>query len=315
MDASAKLKDLGERLLQASYHPATLLSYHKSWGKLMVFMRQYNLSSALPISAKILWLITVHMHYTGMKESTIRVALSGIAYVHKINSLTDHSKSFLILRTLKGIKKSEGNRPKLLPINLVMLHKLLDKISLANFATYKTVLIKSILLLSYYGCMRIGELVHSSHDQHTLLIENLSIICNENNTYSLLEKMDSFKHAKASVSFIIPSSHYPNYCPVTIILKFLKIRSVKNGPFFIYRNDVPVKRTFVADILKKYIALLGYDPTRYNTHSLRIGRATDLALSGYSEQIIRQTVRWESDAYLKYIRFNFFKVPSNLNVR
>ena len=90
---------------------------------------------------------------------------------------------------------------------------------------------------------------------------------------------------------------------------------MKNGPSFIYRNDVPVKRTFVADILKKYIALLGYDPTRYNTHFLRIGRATDLALSGYSEQIIRQTVRWESDAYLKYIRFNFYKVPSNLNVR
>ena len=94
MDASTKLQDLGEGLLQSSHQPATLLGYHKNWCKLMVV----NLSCALPISTKILWLFALYMHYSGMKEGISRVALSGIAFVHKINNLADHSRGFLILR-------------------------------------------------------------------------------------------------------------------------------------------------------------------------------------------------------------------------
>ena len=48
-----------------------------------------------------------------MKEGTISVAFGRIAFVHKINNLADHSMGFLILRALKGIRKTEGNRSKL----------------------------------------------------------------------------------------------------------------------------------------------------------------------------------------------------------
>ena len=65
-------------------------------------------------------------------------------------------------------------------------------------------------------------------------------------------------------------------------------------------NDIlgkTVTRNFVAEKLKLLVLHAGLDPSRYNTHSLRIGRATDLAKAGVPEAIIQQTGRWESDAY------------------
>ena len=47
----------------------------------------------------------------------------------------------------------------------------------------------------------------------------------------------------------------------------------------------------------------------YNTHSLRAGRATDLAIVGTPDAIIKETGRWTSNAYVKYVRFNSFVLP------
>ena len=118
---------------------------------------------------------TVHMHYTGMKESTVRVALGGIAYFHKINVLTDHSKSFLILRILKGIIKTERNRPKLLPINLVMRHKFLDKFNeFCNLQNSSDKIYFTFKLLWLYANWGIGTfLAQSAHSSHRNLVNNL----------------------------------------------------------------------------------------------------------------------------------------------
>ena len=62
--------------------------------------------------------------------------------------------------------------------------------------------------------------------------------------------------------------------------------------------------------LKDLVAAVGENPEDFNTHSLRVGRATDLALAGTSDAIIRQTGRWKSNAYLAYVRFDLFHLPA-----
>ena len=49
----------------------------------------------------------------------------------------------------------------------------------------------------------------------------------------------------------------------------------------------------------------GLGPAGYNIHSLRVGKATDLALGGASDAVIRESGRWASNAFLKYLRFEF----------
>ena len=58
----------------------------------------------------------------------------------------------------------------------------------------------------------------------------------------------------------------------------------------------------VTTVLKSQLTHLNYDATLYNTHSFRIGRASDMATEGYSENQIAMVGRWNSDAYKRYIK-------------
>ena len=48
---------------------------------------------------------------------------------------------------------------------------------------------------------------------------------------------------------------------------------------------------------------------RYNTHSFRICRATQLAKDNATEATIKSTGGWKSAAYNKYIRPNYSALP------
>ena len=61
--------------------------------------------------------------------------------------------------------------------------------------------------------------------------------------------------------------------------------------------------------IKATLPLLGFPAALFGTHSLRIGGATQMALSGYSAAQIQAAGRWSSDCYLVYIRLGdaFFR--------
>ena len=62
-------------------------------------------------------------------------------------------------------------------------------------------------------------------------------------------------------------------------------------------DATPVPRLFVANALSKLLKISGYKEGHYSTHSLRAGRATDLAAAGVSDTEIRAAGRWSSDAF------------------
>ena len=54
----------------------------------------------------------------------------------------------------------------------------------------------------------------------------------------------------------------------------------------------------VRSALKK----VGVDQSKYCTHSFRIGAATTAAARGIEDSVIKTLGRWESLAYLQYVR-------------
>ena len=46
------------------------------------------------------------------------------------------------------------------------------------------------------------------------------------------------------------------------------------------------------------------DPSKYNTHSFRIGAAASAKQAGVSDSHLKALGRWKSDAYKKYIRLS-----------
>jgi hypothetical protein len=57
---------------------------------------------------------------------------------------------------------------------------------------------------------------------------------------------------------------------------------------------VPLTYTMMVDTIKQCAAAFGFDPSRFASHSLRIGGATQLAANGVSQDLIQMMGRWRS---------------------
>ena len=66
--------------------------------------------------------------------------------------------------------------------------------------------------------------------------------------------------------------------------------------FFCHANLMPLTRYQFSAVLSKACKLAGFQVTIIKTHSFRIGRASDLALQGISDDLIT------SNSYARYIR-------------
>ena len=95
------------------------------------------------------------------------------------------------------------------------------------------------------------------------------------------------------------------FCQVMEIRKYSNLRpaySHDNDSFFVYESGVPVAPPDIRKNLRSTLNRLGLDHTLYDTHSFRIGRATDLFNRGIPVESIKKIARWKSNAVYKYLR-------------
>ena len=112
----------------------------------------------------------------------------------------------------------------------------------------------------------------------------------------------TYSTALAPAHLLLSETPSLPWCPVRSLLNYLHTRPPSPGPLFVTQRRTPYTREGVAKTLKASLVAIGVAPERYNTHSLRVGRATDLALEGASDATIRATGRWRSNAFLSYLR-------------
>ena len=116
-------------------------------------------------------------------------------------------------------------------------------------------------------------------------------------------KLDSYKHHNSSSCWLAISRMADNdMCPVLAFQHYWNIRPKCHGVFFIWSDGRPLVRSQFVKCLTDLLRYVGLDHIGYNTHSLRIGRTTDLALASVPQKNICLIGRWSSDAYQKYIR-------------
>ena len=189
-----------------------------------------------------------------------------------------------------------------------LLHKLLPFIRSVSKSHFDSSALKSILLLLYHGCFRIGELTCSNSLKNTIHICNVEVSF-LSRFPSIVFTLSNFKHSKEPKRVSLSPAPGSPFCPVSSLLEYLLVRPPIEGPLFISPDGSPLTREFVASHLRKALTLCHPSPSLFNTHSLRVGRATDLAIEGVPDHIIRETGRWSSNAYLDYIRFPIFSLP------
>ena len=92
-------------------------------------------------------------------------------------------------------------------------------------------------------------------------------------------------------------------CPVAAMLSYLQVRGVcRAGPLFLYSDSRVLTRQRFVDAVRDGLKKAGVDQTSYSGHSFRIGAATTAASKGVDDSIIKTLGRWESLAYLRYVK-------------
>lgn len=278
-----------------------MLRYRRSWDSFLNFLLLHKIPLKFPYSENLVILYIINLCKQNLKSSTIRSYLTAIACVHKLYSAPDPTSTYLVSRLLKGNEQiNKYPTQKLLPINKPLLYRIISVLP-KLLPAYDANLFTSLFLLAYFFCLRSGEIVKSQSSSHTIQLQDLSI-SHSPPPLALNIQFKSFKHSLEPVSITYQPNSNEKYCPIIALLKYISLRGNQTGPLYISNNNRPLSRHTYASILKLSISSLGISPVRYNTHSFRIGRATDLASKGASNQFIKAAGRWRSDAYTKYIR-------------
>ena len=282
--------------------------YRRYWEMFSYFAHLNNLT-ALPASVQgvAAFLLAVEGKYC---LSTISSILSVIAFVHKVNLYEDPTHNFLIVKLKAGLRPKE--LPSTIvrkPINADILGKMLAQLPSLT-STYGLKLFKAILLLGYSACLRASEMVWTPDTTHAVKVEDVKFIRQgAGPPCEVRIKLSSFKHSTKPEYFSFKATGSP-LCVVSVLYEYCSICPASSGNLFRRKDLSPVTRQMLSDVIKMSVRLVGLDPAEYNTHSLRIGRTTDLALAGFAAPYIKKVGRWTSDIYLNYIRDLYLCLPN-----
>ena len=255
--------------------------------------------------------LVVDLH---LQSSTVRSYASAIKQILISDGYTWNNDLFLMSIFTHSCKLKNDRLKCRLPIQKGLLEMILYE--LEEFYTnqnYLNIMYRSLFLDAYYGLLRIGELTDS---QHVIKLGNVHIAQNDNRVLFVLYtskthglrnrpqkiRLDTRKNRKRK-------ERQSNFCPVDATYKYLQIRAENSNnipdvkdQFFVFSDGTKVKAQHVRKLLRKLIKRLDLNPSLYDTHSFRIGRATDLLKYGYGVDEIKKKGRWKSNAVFNYLR-------------
>ena len=210
--------------------------------------------------------------------------------------------------TLKGIKRiqaQKGGSPRSqLPITPSLLRMM--KGVWAPSAGHDQKMIWAACCLAFFGFLRIGEMTvpdGGCFDPSVHLGVN-DIALNSVKSPSFLRvtikqsKTDPFRRG---VELYLGRSN-SDVCPVAAILSYLTCRGTGPGPLFRREDGRGLTRSHFVSSVRSALEKVGLDQSAYCGHSFRIGAATTAAVRGIMDSIIKTLGRWESLAYLQYVR-------------
>ena len=190
---------------------------------------------------------------------------------------------------MRGIKRLHGtssdSRLPVTPSLLRSFHSLLN-LSYPDHLTFW-----AALLLAFFAFLRSGELLslhssdlHRTQDGYTLRIRHSK----------------TYPFRSGAVIRVSPTGD-PSLCAVTAMDAYLKSQRQAGGPLFSFQTSA-LTRQRLNSLIHDLAARSGVDPSRYFSHSFRIGAASAAAAAGIPDWRIQALGRWSSDCYKRYIR-------------
>uniref|UniRef100_A0A1X7TCF9 Tyr recombinase domain-containing protein n=1 Tax=Amphimedon queenslandica TaxID=400682 RepID=A0A1X7TCF9_AMPQE len=91
-------------------------------------------------------------------------------------------------------------------------------------------------------------------------------------------------------------------CPVVALRNYMVVRPARQGPVFVRVDGSPLLKSTFVQLVRKALLHSGVGQASFSGHSFRIGAATVAAEAGVPVHLLKAMGRWNSDAYLAYVR-------------
>ena len=269
-----------------------------------------NSNIVLPIDTNRILEFISYLNLNNFAPASITTYITAISFVHKMANVHDPTAKFCVQKLLCAVNKLHGRDDSRLPITLILLSRLNLSLDSAVRNKYHRVLLQAMFSIAFFGLCRIGEITKQPDGLVSLFNNQVSI----NSDYLLLTIVH-FKHNKAKRPIVLKIHRQVDnsICPLLAMINYLSVRPPQDGPLFCFPDGKPISRNFFTKNLKFCINFCGLDSKQYSSHSFRIGGASYLASLGLSDTQLRTMGRWDSNAFLRYIRNQRF-VYNNLQI-
>ena len=210
------------------------------------------------------------------------------------------------MRGIKRVEAQSGSTPRVrLPITPPIM-RLMKGVWSGSAPQHDAKMIWAACCLAFFGFLRIGELTSPDDGEYDpgahlsfsdIAIDNqsrpsfLKVRIKQSKTDPFRKGVDLFVGRTGS-----------DVCPVAALLSYLACRGSGPGPLFVFADGRFLTRKKFVELVRAALAAAGVDQTKYCGHSFRIGAATTAATKGIEDSVIKTLGRWESVAYLQYVR-------------
>ena len=292
-----------ETLLKVSIALSSIKVYRRAWA----LMKQasvdmglnYTGSEDLPLSSQHVMLFVGYLSHTGFAAASITSYTSAIGYIHKLLGMPDPTALFMVQKLLAACNKVNTSADTRLPITIVILQRLSRSLDHTVQKPYNRQLFRTMYTVAFFGFMRLAEITQDKNKVVALHLDQVQI-CES----AVVITIKKFKHnlSLKPIQIVLPAQQDKLICPVHQMRLYIQNRGISSGPLFRYFEGKPVSRNFFNTNLKSALKFCQLEVSLYKSHSFRIGAASYYAQLGFSDAQIRDMGRWNSNAFVKYIR-------------
>jgi len=265
----------------------------------------------LPASESVLCYFVAHLANSSLKHCSIKSYLSAVRFLHIAEGFSDPFEPHLnrLQYTLRGIKRIEaengGENRERLPVGpntLRCIRAVWDQES----SDPDKIMLWAACCLGFFGFLRAGEFTvpaDNSFDSEVHLCFSDVAVDNpaQPQVIQITIKQSKTDPFRKGIKLYLGKTS-SDLCPVVSLLNYLVIRGNKPGPLFIFKDGRLLTRQRLVQALRGALQTAGIDQSKYCGHSFRIGAATTAAEKGIEDSIIKTLGRWNSIAYLQYVK-------------
>ncbi len=280
------------RKIDGAYAPATIRAYKSNFERFIDFCDQEKIV-ALPANQETVASYIRNLSNGKLKSASIRIAVASISAIHRLNEYSDPTNHPNVRIELRRMHRNLGRESKQASgINAELLRKMLN----TTDNSLRGQRDKALLLTAYDSMCRRSELVSLQIDDAIIDKENKTFKIKLRRSKTDQDGMGRWLHLSESTQQALLS--WINASNITSGKLF---RGIRRGPTItddlssaqvnrIYKSIAA--RSSINDLIVKHIS----------GHSMRVGAAQDMLISGASLPMIMQRGRWsKADTVMRYI--------------